>query len=510
MQNNVLQYLEDAKIKFPNNIAYQSESETITFSQVYDEARQIGSLLCKYTERGRPVIVLSDKTVHVPSIYMGVVYAGCFYIPLSTELPSFRIRIIMDIVKADIVLTAMQDNAIIDSLGFDGRIVSVDEAKEHEIDEYELAQRVSKTLDVDPLYVLFTSGSSGRPKGVITPHKAVIDYIDIFAKTFNIRGDDIFGNQAPLDYVAAIRDIFLPMYSGAKTVLIPKSLFSMPQKLFDYVNEYKITTLCWVASALALCSELQVFKVAQLETVNKVIFTGSVLAVKHLKVWMNNLPHAMFVNHYGPTEITASCTYYLVDKQCLDSEAIPIGIPFGNTDILLLDENGRRIEAGAMGEICVRGTCVALGYYHDLEKTKEVFIQNPLQTDYPEIIYKTGDLGVFEADGNLSFHGRKDFQIKHMGHRIELGEVEATASSMETIQNACCLYSQEQEQLWLFYSGQSDNKELAKYLRTRIPSYMVPRKLVKLDTMPKSFNGKIDMEALRKIMGGSDRDGSKL
>jgi len=501
MQTNIIQYLEKAAIDFPDRVAYQDENGQITFAQVYKESRHVGSLLCKHTLRDRPVIVLAGKSVHVPSLYMGVAYAGCFYIPLAADLPILRLKTIMDIIQSDLILTDGGCQDLIESLGFEGKIISLTDAEDREVDDNELADRVNRTLDIDPLYVLFTSGSSGRPKGVITPHRAVIDYIDVFARTFDITKDDIFGNQAPLDYVAAIRDMFLPMHTGAKTVMITKSLFSMPQKLFEYINDMGITTLCWVASALALCSELKAFEHIQLNTVGKVIFTGSVLPRKHLRVWQDNLPDAMFANHYGPTEITASCTYYIVDRQFSDAEPIPIGVPFDNTGILLLDEDNKEVEPGNMGEICVRGTSLALGYYRDPEKTKETFVKNPLQKVFHETIYKTGDLGILHPDGNLTFHGRKDFQVKHMGHRIELGDIEAAVDSMEQIQSSCCLFKPENEQLWLFYVGETDNKNLAVHLRERLPSYMIPRKFVKLDMMPRSFNGKIDMDSLRKKMG---------
>ncbi|MCL2110672.1 MAG: amino acid adenylation domain-containing protein [Clostridiales bacterium] len=492
--------MEKAEGDFPGRVAYQDGNGGVTFSQVADEARRIGSLLCRYAQRGQPVIVIAHKHIFVPSLYMGVAYAGCFYIPLAADLPSHRLKTIMSIVNAGVILTDGQCDELIASLEFEGQVVSSADAKAYPIDKDELGLRANQRLDTDPLYVLFTSGSSGLPKGVITPHRAVIDYINVFAQTFGITEKDVLGNQAPLDYVAAIRDIFLPMNTGAKTVLIPKTLFSMPHKLFEYVNENKITTLCWVASALALCSELNVFDETRLDTVRKVIFTGSVLPNKHLRVWQKNMPGVMFANHYGPTEITASCTYYIVDREFSDSEAIPIGVPFKNTDVLLLDEDGVQVGAGGRGEICVRGSSLALGYYRNPEKTKEAFVKNPSQKNYDEVIYKTGDIGSWSDDGNLMFHGRMDFQIKHMGHRVELGEIEAAADSMEQITSSCCLYHQEKEQIWLFYAGETGDRELAIYLRERLPSYMVPRKFAKLDAMPKSFNGKIDMAALREMM----------
>jgi acyl-coenzyme A synthetase/AMP-(fatty) acid ligase len=338
------------------------------------------------------------------------------------------------------------------------------------------------------------------PKGVVNSHRNVIDYIDTFAETFGIDKTDVFGNQSPLDYVAALRDLFLPLCTGAMTVLLPKVLFSQPVKLFEKINENKITTLCWVASALSLCAELGVFEETVLKNIRHVFFTGSVLPGRHLRIWQDNLPHTKFVNHYGPTEITASCTYYIVDHQVTYDENMPIGIPFSNTDILLLDEAGQPVPDGEMGEICIRGAGLTLGYFKNPEKTREVFVPNPTQPFINETIYKTGDLGKKLPDENYTFHGRRDFQIKHMGHRIELSEIEATALSLPGLGNVCCLYQSEKELIWLFYEGSPTKKELAVHLRERLPGFMVPRRFEQLVKMPKTFNGKIDKAELQKVL----------
>lgn len=500
MQKSVLEYLEKAAAHYPERIAYQDNTEAVSFNQVFNQAKKIGSLLSGHTCGKKPIIVLASKNVHVPSMYMGIVCAGCYYIPLSADLPKPRLKTILEIAKADIILTDGNNDELLASLDFQGKVIALPDALDAAIDEKELADRRRATLDTDPLYIIFTSGSSGKPKGVITSHRSVIDYIDVFAETFDISAEDIFGNQAPLDYIAAIRDIYLPMHTGAKTVLIPKTLFSTPKLLFEYVNENKITTLCWVSAALALCAELGTFDSVSLPNVTKVFFTGSVLPSKHLRTWQLNLPGAEFVNHYGPTEITASCTYYKVPAAVNDTDVIPIGIPFENTDVFLLSEDSSAVPDGEMGELCVRGSSLALGYYEDFERTREVFIANPLQSAYEEIIYKTGDLGIKQPDGNFTFHGRRDFQIKHMGHRVELGEIEALALSIEQVRSCCCLYKHSKEQIRLFYCGEIEVRELSIYLREHLPAYMIPRKFIKLDEMPKTFNGKIDMEALKKVM----------
>lgn len=504
MQTNLLEYLEGAYKRQPERVVYTDERQSLAVAQMYMAARRLASTLCAHTKAKSPVYVLAEKSVLTPVLYHAILYAGCYYIPIGADLPKFRINTIMEIARAEVMLTDGTASELLEELNFSGVVIDAGKADEAaEIDERELESRRRSMLDIDPAYVLFTSGTSGKPKGIATSHRSVIDYIDAVAKAFSITGEDVFGSQAPFDYIAAIRDIYLPLHTGAKTVLIPKSLFSMPAKLLRYVNEKEITTLCWVAAALALCSELGALDSVSLETVKKVIFTGSALPCKHLRAWQGSLPDALYINHYGPTEITASCTYYIVQGKVADDDILPIGIPFENTGIILLNEDNTAAAPGEKGEICVRGAGLALGYYRDREKTAEAFIQNPLQDEYDEMIYKTGDIGSLLPDGNYAFHGRKDSQIKHMGHRIELSEIEAVVNTLAEVQSNNCLYKQDKEQIWLFYtaSTECDNKKLSTYLRQRLPAHMIPRKFVKLEEFPRTFNGKVDVQALRAMMG---------
>jgi len=500
MQKNVLEYLENAVKLFPDKIAYQTQTDSISFIQVYQTAKKIGTFISQKIRYGCPVVVIGDKNIETIVTYLGIIYAGCYYIPLNIELPEARLFMILKMVEPVLIIT---NNDILNNLKekkYPYHILSYEEAQKAETNEDVILTRRNKQLDTDPLYVIFTSGSSGTPKGVVTSHRSVIYCIDVFAKTFNINSDDILGNQSPLDYISAVRDIYLPLHVGAKTVLIQKSLFSTPKKLFNYINDNKITTICWVAPALSLCAELGVFNEISLNTVKKVFFAGSVLPSKHLRIWQENLANSIFINHYGPTEITSSCNYYNVDHIFKDTDILPIGKVFDNADVLLLDEEHDEVAVDEIGEICVRSPGLALGYFNDKEKTDEYFIINPLNSVYPELIYKTGDLGSIGTDGQMYFHGRKDSQIKHMGHRIELGEIESNASSMQEISRCSCLYQESKEMIWLFYVGDTDNKKLSIYLRNLLPSFMIPRKFVKLDVMPVLANGKTDMTALKKMM----------
>lgn len=197
------------------------------------------------------------------------------------------------------------------------------------------------------------------------------------------------------------------------------------------------------------------------------------------------------------------CTYYIVDREFEDDESLPIGVPCRNSDIIVLDENDiciTRDNPRITGELCVRGSSLAVGYWNNWDKTSESFVQNPLQSYYPEIIYRTGDLVFFNSFGEIEFAGRKDFQIKHMGYRIELGEIETAALGMDEVVNVCVLYDEKEKQIVLFYEGNTDDKKLRQYLGTVIPKYMLPKLYKKIHTFPYNDNGKIDRKRLSEII----------
>ena len=204
-----------------------------------------------------------------------------------------------------------------------------------------------------------------------------------------------------------------------------RKFFLSPVKLLDFLCEREVTTIIWAVSALCVITTLKGFRYKVPAKLNKIMFSGELMPMNHLREWQRNIPEAMYVNLYGPSEITCNCTYYKVDRTYEEGEMLPIGIPFPNEKVFLLGEQDELItEPGKKGEICVSGTALALGYYNNKEQTDAVFVQNPLQRHYREMIYRTGDLGMYHENGDLFFLSRKDFQIKHMGHRIELGEIE--------------------------------------------------------------------------------------
>jgi acyl-coenzyme A synthetase/AMP-(fatty) acid ligase len=227
-----------------------------------------------------------------------------------------------------------------------------------------------------------------------------------------------------------------------------------------------------------------------------------VFPTKHLNIWRKHLPEAVFVNLYGPIEITVDCTYYVVDREFRDDEPLPIGFACSNTSILILDEHDQPAAANQPGELCVRGSSLALGYWNDPEKTAKAFVQNPLNKHYPELIYRTGDLVCRNDRQEILFLGRKDFQIKHLGYRIELGEIEHLVTGTGLVDNACVLYHRERKEITLFFEAkaQVQASTIRQGLAAVLPKYMLPTVFRQLEALPRNPNGKIDRQGLSALL----------
>lgn len=494
---NVLQYLEHSAAQYPDKTAFADHLISCTYHELQRRSQAIGSAISSYAAPGTPVPVFMEKSVGAVTAFMGVVYAGCFYILLDPQQPAARLQQILATLKTRTILADRACQPELDNLHFTGRTIYLDDAIQTPVDHPQLAAIREQALDIDPLYAIFTSGSTGVPKGVIVSHRSVIDFMDCFTDLFRITDQDVIGNQAPFDFDVSVKDIYSTLKTGATMQIIPKKLFSIPTDLLDFLCDREVTTLIWAVSALCIITTLKGFKYRIPEKVNKVLFSGEVMPIKHLNEWQKHLPEASFVNLYGPTEITCNCTYYKIEKEFQPGDTLPIGVPFPNEKIFLLDEDDRLVTTpDKLGELCVSGTALALGYYNNPEQTKKAFVQNPLNSSYLETIYRTGDLAYYNTEGLLCFASRKDFQIKHMGHRIELGEIEAALERVTGIDRICCLFDKKKKRIVAFYTGSIEKKEIVRQVGTTLPAYMIPNVFRQIDALPVTANGKTDRRAL--------------
>lgn len=502
MQNNVLDYLNNIVKQKPAKTAYSDGRSALSFQEVYDLSRSIGSFLHKKGIYKKPVVVFMRKAPREVAAFFGVVAGGDFYVPLDEEMPAGRIQLILDNVRSPLIICDRKTEEIARTFrNGDGEIAVFDEMARCDIDDEALEEIHRKAIDTDPIYIVFTSGSTGIPKGVAACHRSVIDYIERLSEILGFGEDTVFGNQSPLYFDACLKELYPTLKFGATTYLIPRELFSVPIRLVEYLNSHKINTICWVVSALTMVSAFGTFETVKPEFLHTIAFGSEVFPIKQFRIWRETLPEASFTNLYGPTEGTGMCCYYRVEREFAENEAIPIGRPFPNREILLLTPQGELAGKGEEGEICIRGTALTLGYYNDPERTAEAFVQNPLNMAYPERIYKTGDIGCYNEAGELLFVSRKDYQIKHMGHRIELGEIEVNVDMLPGVRMAACIYDTEKSKIVLFYVGELLEKELLAALKTKLPRYMLPNRIVRLEQLPFTANGKIDRVALKNKYG---------
>ena len=525
---NVLEFLEKSALSVPTAIACGDEKEELSYSALLLASKKLGAFLSQHTAPRRPVALYLEKSVPTLIGFFGIVYAGGFYSVLDPSQPMARTVKILETLEPSVVLTdyANRERAeeiIAELRGTANTTIPVElyvlndlpgikdrgEAQAEGVTKEEetlLSDIRDQAMDVDPLYVNFTSGSTGVPKGVTVGHRSVISFISSFVEIFGIDKEDVLGNQAPFDFDVSVKDIYSALFAGCRLQLIPRSYFSNPMELMDYLSEKKITNLTWAVSALCFVSVMNGLEYKVPEKVKRVMFSGEVMPIKHLNHWKKYLPEAMYVNLYGPTEITCNCCYYILDREFQEGEKIPLGKTFPNEKVFLLGEDGNEILPGTIadkknegsleGEILVSGAGLAIGYYNDTAKTQEAFTQNPLNKAYYERCYRTGDLARYNEKGELVYCSRKDFQIKRMGHRIELGEIESTAMKIEEVTRALALYEADEQKLWLFYTGKADRKEIAKTLRSLLPPFMIPNKTIQIEEMPLTKNGKIDRAAL--------------
>lgn len=499
MQTNILEYLENTAKQLPDKIAFADEETALSFGEFEIRAKRIGTYFAQKRVFRKPVIVYMKKSPDFLAAFFGVVYSGCFYIPIDEEMPRRRIELILQNSEAEYMICDDETEELAKDFHFAGMIVSYDRCIETGADDGLLSGIRKKTLDIDPVCVFYTSGSTGVPKGVVACHRGIIDYVEQLSDVLGFDETNIFANQTPLYWDASMKEIYATLKCGATTYLVPKELFLFPVQLIEYLNRNEINTVCWVVSALTMVSAFGAFDVIKPKYLKLVTFCGEIFPVRQFNIWKQSLPEVEFYNLYGPTEATGVSTYYHAEHLFSDGDVIPIGKPFANTQIFLLDEKGQEVRHGAVGEICIRGSGVTLGYYHVMEKSEEVFIQNPQNPYYFDRIYRTGDMAYRDSQDNLVFVTRQDYQIKHMGHRIELGEIEADVSGIDGIQVCCCIYVKGKQKIVLFYVGDIEKKALTGELKERLPRYMLPNAIMQVDQIPLTLNGKADRMKMEEM-----------
>ena len=504
MQKSVIEYLVNSAAKHPQKIAVQDSTGSITFSELLRSAFVIADVIKVQGLWRSPIGVYIPKGCHMVQAFAGINMSGNFYVPLDTKSPDTRIQSILKVLESEAIITDKAHEQQVRQM-CDKVVFVIEDVLENEpMTDADANQYLADQIDTDPVYAIFTSGSTGTPKGVVISHRGVIDYIDWAIGRFGFTSDAVIGNQAPFYFDNSTLDIYLMYATGATLDIIPEVHFTFPAQLVDYMNEHKISFVFWVPYALINVANYDVLKDQEMPYLKDIFFAGEVMPNKHLNYWRRYLPHCRYANLYGPTEITVDCTYYEVDREFADDEPLPIGKACRNSGVLILTDQKREAGVNEEGELCVRGSSLALGYYNDWEKTQQAFIQNPLNKHYPETIYCTGDIVYRNERGEIMYVGRKDSQIKHNGYRIELGEIENAILASKLVDNCCATYDFNNKKIVLFYQAEKEvsKGEFRKGVANRIPRYMIPTDYYREDALKQNGSGKIDRSYYKKQING--------
>jgi amino acid adenylation domain-containing protein len=498
MKINLIEYFEETVKKYPDRIAVSERDEIINFKNLYRTiVITAGHIIEKLGDQiNKPIAVFLPKSISSIQSNIAISYSGNFYMNLDVKSPETRIKNIISLIHPSLIITNTEYLKKLKNIDEHSTILNIDTFSGRAINEKDLImKRLERIIDTDPHCIINTSGSTGTPKGVVLNHKSFIDFIEWSVDTLKIKEDEIVGSLSPLVFDIYSFELCMMMSRGSTIILIPESLSAFPVNILKIMQEKAVSFIFWVPTIMVNIANMDLLSRLGLPDLKTVWFAGEVFPTKQFNYWKRNLQKTKFVNLYGPIEITLDCTYYIVDRELKDDEPIPIGFPCRNTEILILNDQNEIATKNEIGELCVRGTSLAMGYYNNPEKTANAFVQNPLNTSYPEIIYRTGDL-VFKNELNeIIFKGRIDSLVKHLGYRIELGEIEhVIINSLKLVENGCVVYNFSKKEIVLFYESASniETSEIRKKLGEIFPKYMIPTGFIKMNELPRNTNGKVD------------------
>lgn len=430
-----------------------------------------------------------DRDIKTITTYLGVVAAGCFFVPIDSQMPKKRILSILNKTNARYAICSESYSKLFTGLSSTTEVLSYDTLFKSSINSEVLNHIYKNSIDSDPVCVIFNGDSDSESKGAITSHKSMIDNIENFDDILKVNRETVFGSFYPMCQDAMLKEVLCTLKHRCIFHLIPKEFFFKPIELVDYLNECKVNTICWMSSDLRQISSFGALSKVQPKFIHTVVFGEETLPVKHYHAWKNSLPKARFINMYGLSECSDIVTYYEIDREFSEDDIIPIGKSIGNNEVILLDINN---QYTLHGEICVRGTCLSNGYYNDINKTNKSFIQNPFNSTHRDIIYRTGDIAKYNKYGELELISRNDFQIKYMGQRIELAEIESSITNIEGLVNCACCFNSALNQIVLYFEGDIDSSEIKAKLKMALPLYMQPHKVIQVKKIPLTEDGQID------------------
>jgi amino acid adenylation domain-containing protein len=515
--------LSESAAKYPDKEAIFFKDTTVSYAELEKESNKLAHGLSVIgIKRGERVGIYMNRSIASIVGVFGILKAGATYVPIDPLCPPSRLKYIVNKCEIKYLLTTQEKltnieqvfiaNCPLESIvimnGLDSgsrllgstKLIDWQEIRETARGEAPCAN----TLDSDVAYILFTSGSTGNPKGVMLSHLNSLTFVNSAHDFFPIKMDDRFSNICPLHFDMSVFDLFVAVKAGATVVVIPETSAIFPVKLAEIIEKNRISVWNSVPSVLSLLATYKNLDRHDLSSLRLILFAGEPFPLKYLRRLQEVIPGARLCNMYGQTEANSS-TYYWVEQFLSDDKAsLPIGRSLPNFEVFSLDEDGKMVtEPGKVGELYVRGSTVALGYWGEVEKTEKSFVKNPLRPDLNEIVYKTGDLVSLDSDGNYVFIGRNDHMIKSRGYRIEIGEIETVLGNHPEIKNAVVIPIPDEligNRISVIIVPSTPDKmkkeDILQYCSQKLPKYMIPESIIFRDSLPITSSGKVDRKKL--------------
>ncbi len=516
------EYLRRSAERHPEKIAVVMDEERISYGELERESNRLARLLVESGCRsGDRVCLLQPKSPAAIVAMLGVLKAGGAYVPIDVSSPAPRVKAIVRACEPRLVLACEETTQLADEVLGKGewsiKIGMLDDSAGPEAIEPVFRRADWGSLDAGPCqsgnssgdlaHILFTSGSTGVPKGVMITHSNVVHFVEWATSYFGTTSSDRISGHPPLHFDLSTFDIYGTLLVGAELHLVPPEASYQPDTLVDFIRVNELTQWFSVPSALTFMAKYGAVRQDDFPHLKRLIWCGEVIPTPTLIEWMRCLPHVDFTNLYGPTEATIASSYFKVDEIPEDpTAAVSIGEACGGEELVVLGGEMQPLPTGETGEIYIGGVGLSPGYWRDAEKTAAAFQIHEAKNKDGTRLYRTGDLGYYGPDGLLYILGRVDSQIKSRGYRIELGEIEAALNAQPVIKECavvgmdvggfvgtaiCCAYSPlDRDEL--------SHVELRERLARQLPSYMLPSHWLELDALPKNINGKIDRRTLKE------------
>ncbi|MGI8958804.1 MAG: amino acid adenylation domain-containing protein [Bryobacteraceae bacterium] len=524
------QLLSESAARWPDKEAVRFEGLGFTYSQLEAHVNQLARTLRDAgVRRGDRVGIYAHKSLAAVAGMFGAMKAGAIYVPLDPNAPAKRLAYITRNCEINVLVASGQVSGLADLLSEETPVQAViltDEQQPADLPNQlrtiswaEVRQqddkpvRPSGAIETDLAYILYTSGSTGEPKGVMISHRTILIFINWSCEAFHMTPDERVTSHAPLHFDLSTFDIYATLKAGGTVVLVPERLSVFPVQLADLLQHERITITYLVPSILSLMITYGKLDAHDLSVLRAVLFAGEVFPIKSLRQLATAIPHADLYNLYGPTE-TNVCTYYKVQPSDLSpdrAKPVPIGIACENTEVFAVDDRQHLVtEPGREGELWVRGSCVAQGYWGDADKTAANFVSNTFQPHFREVAYRTGDIVTLADDGvNWIYVGRRDHMVKSRGYRIELGEIEAALHSHQKVKEAAVITIPDDligNRIKAFVvplpGDNLSRQDLEAHCSQVLPRYMLPESFEFREELPKTSTGKINRLLLAQALSG--------